>query len=455
LVTLAVAAVARVVVMLGYRWQLWFPDSFGYVNSALGLRPGLLRPSGYSLLLRLLRPLGGFAPVTALQHLMGLGMGAMVYAVLRRNGLSGRVATLAAVPVLFDAYELQLEHLVLSDTLFAFLVTGAVTAMLWRYEVTGWRAAAAALLLGLSAIVRTVGLPLIALVVAFLLLRRVRWRVLAVAVIAGVLPVVAYAGWYKADRGRFALGDGTGIFMYARTLSFADCARIDPPPDERPLCPVGTQRNREPSFVWNPQSPIKMMPGKLLTRRKERLALSFAVGAVHAQPLDFLAAIGADIARTFQPGHPPYPSAPTYSWYLFPAHPAFPSLGGASGVDRYAHGSHVTTRAVAPYSTVLRVYQRYVYLPGILLGLIMLFGAVAMAGRRRRFGGRMALPWGMAAALIVLPVAGEGFDYRYVLPAVPSACLAAALAVRFGIARMRIFGMGRTLDVRARPSDRE
>src|SRR5260370_30114312 len=62
---------------------------------------------------------------------MGLAIGTAVYTVLRRYRMAGWAATLAAVPVLLSAYEVQMEHFVLSDTLFGLLVTFAVVIMLW------------------------------------------------------------------------------------------------------------------------------------------------------------------------------------------------------------------------------------------------------------------------------------------------------------------------------------
>jgi hypothetical protein len=49
-------------------------------------------------------------------------------------------------------------------------------------------------------------------------------------------------------------------------------------------------------------------------------------------------------------------------------------------------------------------------------------------GRWRRLGGVGLLPWLVGALLIVLPPMTAGFSYRYVLAAVPAACLAAGLA---------------------------
>jgi len=92
-------------------------------------------------------------------------------------------------------------------------------------------------------------------------------------------------------------------------------------------------------------------------------------------------------------------------------------------------------------------YQRFVYLRGTLLGVILLGGGLVMIVRWRRgrggpggpgvrgvrgggggLGWAFGLAWGFAAATLVVPPMIADFDLRYLVPAVPAACLAAALA---------------------------
>ena len=67
-------------------------------------------------------------------------------------------------------------------------------------------------------------------------------------------------------------------------------------------------------------------------------------------------------------------------------------------------------------------------------GLILLVGLGGIVLAWRRFGGEALLPWTISLALIVIPAATAEFDYRYVLVAVPFACLAAAIAFSPGTA---------------------
>src|SRR5262245_66619861 len=89
--------------MLGYRPAMLFRlDTFDYLWGAVHLSPNVVNPSGYSVFLWLLRPFHSLLLVAALQHLIGLGVATMVYALARRYGLPAWGATLAAAPVLLD-----------------------------------------------------------------------------------------------------------------------------------------------------------------------------------------------------------------------------------------------------------------------------------------------------------------------------------------------------------------
>src|ERR1700728_1655209 len=165
------ALALRVDAELGYRCQSWFTDSFTYVRAAVTLTPNTTRPSGYPLYLWLLSPAHSYLLVTASQHLMGLLVAVMIYALARhRFGAPAWAAVLATLPVLYDGFEIQLEHLIMADTLFLFLAMAAVTIMLWSPGPSWQACAAAGLLLGLSSTVRPTGLPLLAVFLVYLLI---------------------------------------------------------------------------------------------------------------------------------------------------------------------------------------------------------------------------------------------------------------------------------------------
>src|ERR1022692_4466242 len=127
-VAFIVGLALRVIAMLGFPPAIWYGGGLILLLfTSLNLFPGTSRESGYGLLLYLLRPFHSFALVTGLQHLMGLAIAVMTYALLRRYGLPGWGATLATLPVLLDVYQIQLEQEMLASATFGFFVLAAPT----------------------------------------------------------------------------------------------------------------------------------------------------------------------------------------------------------------------------------------------------------------------------------------------------------------------------------------
>lgn len=426
------AAALRAVAMLGYPPIIWFHDSYSYLQTAVGHHLSSARPGGYPIFLALIEPLHSFVAVALLQHLMGLGTGVAIYAVLRRRGLPAWIATLAALPVLYDAYQVQLEQMVMSDALFMFVLALAITLLCWNDNVGPLAAGVAGLLIGYATVVRSVGLPLIILVALGLLARRVGWRPLAALVAGGILPIVAYMAVYHVQSGHFATTESDGIFLYGRVQSFADCAVMKPPASLRVLCdprppasrPVATE------YIWAPNPLDKLAPHYgFFTPEDNHLAEQFAERAILAQPFSYLRVVARDTLRSFFWTRTLAYDGKTDIYYLFTDHPpVIASYRPWHDMRVYQPGLG-QTRAVQPYASFLIGYQREVYLRGVLLGLILLLGLAGVAARWRRWGGLVLLPWLVAMMLLVLPVATSGFSYRYELAVVPFACLAGGLAL--------------------------
>ncbi|GAA3679553.1 hypothetical protein GCM10022224_049730 [Nonomuraea antimicrobica] len=429
-VLLVVAAALRVVTMLGYRpATLYWYDSYTYLDTAVHLAPSAtFHPIGYPLLLRALLPFHSVELIVAVQHTLGLAIGIMLYAVLRRRSLPGWAASVATVPQLLDASFLRLEHGVLSDTLFIFLVVAGLSVLLWSPRPSVRAFTGAGLLFAAAALTRTIALPLFLLVVLVLAVQRVGVRRLAALSLAGALPLAGYAAWYAQHHGRFALSGADGVALWARTMTFADCARIQPPPELAPLCPNGTRVDAASEYVWAADASLNRLPGDRFSHND--LAREFAIGAILAQPLDYLGNVIRDTSIAFSWTPIPHPDRTT---------PAFGFRHGVWGlpeqplVDKVKREYDPDIRAqssVSPYADFLIAYQYPAYLRGPLLGAILLLGAAGAVLRPRT----ALLPWAVAMGLLVGPVMVLDFDHRYVLPVIPVACLAAALALpRFGI----------------------
>jgi hypothetical protein len=438
------AVLLRADTELGYRWQAWFNDSFVYVEDTVNFNLDPTRVSGYSVLLKILQPLHSYAIVTILQHLMGLAVAVMIYALARhRFGAPAWLATLATVPVLYDGFEIQLEHLILSDVPFLFVLVLATTLLLWDPEGPSTRRCAViGLLLGLGAVLRSIGLPLLAIFAVYMIIKRFSWRRIVAAVGVCLIPVFAYAGAFDLEHGQFAMSDATGVFLYSRVMTFADCTKFHVPASELWLCTTKNPATRPiaQSYIWTPATPLDRYPPQKFAPVPNQLAENFAIRAIEAQPVDYAKAVFDDTWRVFGWPRQVFPQAATYDEYLFlPQGLPIPSWDDAH-IGRYNSFSaaylrgNPATQVVNPFAVIIREYQKYVWLPGTIYGLILLAGLAGIAAAWRRLGGDALLPWAVSLAMVVVPAATAEFDYRYVLPAVPFACLAAVMAFSPGTA---------------------
>src|ERR1700679_2253811 len=166
---LAAGALLRLITILGYPSALFFyGDSYVYLGAALRPQPNLSKVTGYSFFLRALLPFHSLTLVVTIQHLMGLAVAVMIYVLLRRNGVSKLWSTVATLPQLLDGYIIEDEHLIMTETLFTFLLMIAMLLLLWQPRARWWTAGIAGLLAGIAATVRTEGEVVLAVIPLFL-----------------------------------------------------------------------------------------------------------------------------------------------------------------------------------------------------------------------------------------------------------------------------------------------
>ena len=379
----------RVVTQVAYRPALFYIDSYKYLTGSGGSDP-----VGYNILLKPILWLGNLAVVAGFQHLLGLAMGVIIYALLIRRGAARWAATLAAAPILLDAYQLQMEQTIMPDVTFEALIVAGLAILLWRPRPGFWRLAAGALVLGLAADVRQIGELLIIPAVVFAVLVARGWRrrlgYLAVAIACFAVPVLGYMTVSSVTGNGFALTTNGGNVLYGRAAVAADCATLKLPADERSLCPSpavtawGIDR-----IINNADGPLgsyQAMSGKTAS---QAAASGFSFAVLKQQPLAIPLSVLRDATRLFaltrdgapnitqisrwqfQPGYATYPPGVTLSFV-------------ASQAQEYGGGAPV---AVKPLASFLRGYQLDGgYTPGPLLAVMTAAGAIGslfiFSGRR-------------------------------------------------------------------------
>jgi hypothetical protein len=446
--------VLRVLSKVAYQPALLYVDTLKYLY---GVYPGS-DPAGYQAVLNFLTPFRGLAGVAVVQSLLGLGMGVLLYAVLVRRGVARWLAALAVAPVLLDAYQLQMEQMIMPDVWFEAMIVAGLALLLWRPVVSAPFAAWAGLIFGTSATVKTLGEILILPAAVYLLAAGGAWRrtVAVIAAFAGAfaLPVFIYCTVQAFSTGHFRLAVGQS--EAGRLTAQADCATLKLPADVRPLCPTPSEQANGPDWlVHSSKSPLHAAPIPPGANRT-KLINTLDSAIEHQQPLRVAVGIARDTVRLFaltrtgspsitpisrwqfQTSYPTYPKWITLSrrnviivglqrrtFGMFFFRPLNPSYGGPAQVNR-------------PVASFLRAYQLDGgYTPGPLLALCTLLGlagsALVLARRARGTRTRqLALACLLMTAAAVTVLVGPDvleFSWRYQLPALITLPPAGALGI--------------------------
>jgi hypothetical protein len=440
---LTLGVLLRAMAQVAYQPVILYFDSPRYLHSAYALNPAGADPLGYLVTERVL--LDAFHDLTVLavfNHLLGLGIAGLIYAVLLRRGVKPWMAALAAGPVLLDGLQLLIEQMVMSEPLFQFFVVLGIALLLWRRRPGPVMAAGAGASFAAAGLTRYVGLSLVVVGLLFCLLAaggRFGPRLVTAAALlaAFVLPVVGYAAYNDALNGTFSVPSGSvSRGLYARVAASVDCARLSLPSYERPLCPPkGVVKPMGGSLIQgyalgttSPARHYGPPPGKT----KGQVVNDFTKRAILQQPLPVARSVGGTLLRPFvtwsrnhQPGE-----LPVARWQF---HTTFPLYFTGPSLSAFHHWEGHGPVINRPLARLLRGYQLYLgYTPGPILLACAILALVAGlgVGRARHSGQQLACLLWLGAGLAVLLAADlYQFSWRYQLPTLVTIPPAAALAL--------------------------
>jgi hypothetical protein len=366
----------------------------------------------------------------ALQHLLGIATGLLLYALVRRLGAPVWAGLLAAAAALLPIDQIFLEHALMTEAPFTFLLVTATYAavraldsgtVVWR-EISSrhlW-IAAAALLFAASVWVRTAALVVVPLLVVWVTVALGgpwRARVAHGLVAGGVagLALLGYAILQDAETEDFGLSRVGGWALYSRTAPFADCAQFDPPAGTRPLCeatPISARPG--PDFYGQyPESPARELFGTPPNGDPE--LGEFARRAIVAQPIEYAKDAGRDFIRYFEPTFQPQ----DYSGVGYEVIDAARRADGVEDVVAeslnayYADDTYRIETGVDPLSEVQDIARVH---PKLILVCLIVAAAGLVAARGRVRAG-LALVLGIALLLLIAPVATAIWSARYAIPA--------------------------------------
>ncbi|MFL6582932.1 MAG: hypothetical protein ACJ8KU_00280 [Chthoniobacterales bacterium] len=436
---ISVAVVVRVIAMIAY-----FPavllsfDSPRYARiDGKALYSDYWMPAGYPLFLRLLRLLSDQLWVTiAVQHLIGLATGVIVFFVMSHLRASRCLACVAAAVPLLSGDHIYLEHMIMADFLLAFLATAgfSLAAVGLAYSVRTAPLVMASLVIGMAALVRSVGLVLIPVLVICTVAtvggtKLVRARALGAALVPALLLLGIYTGGRKFVHGKYlGIADMRGWNLYSRVAPFADCRKFSAPDGTAVLCEQTPPSQRPGPFyyVWNPDSISRRNFGIGPATQKQLGA--FATQAIVHQPLDYVRAVVIDLWRYGEPatGRNWWYAGQTDAAFAFGARDPSVEQLVVSAMSRGYRGAQPHVRG----EQLLNAYQQIFRVTGLVLASLLslaLIGVWRVRGPLRT----AILLFGLGAiGLYILPVATVSYDARYGVPPVTLLVMAGLLAAK-------------------------
>jgi hypothetical protein len=447
-VVLALGLLLRVYLLVTYRPAAGgFNDSVTYLYTSKDrLFSDPMRMAGYPFFLRILRHVvPELSFVVAVQHVLGLFTGVLLYACVRRVTGGRWLPVVPAAFFLLSGDYLLLEHSVLTESLYMFFVTAALCAAI--FAVTSPSAPLGRVRLALLVVssaslgaawaVRSVGLPLILLTATWLLLfTGPGWRARGVSLAAFVLPAVAVVGTYivlqGALTGYWGTLRGSGWVLYPRVAPVADCRDFDPPGNSDFLCETTVLNTRPgPGYYQYVGGPgIQRFGNPFATQaRGSGVVGRFARSVVFSEPLEYLREVGRDMLRYISP------SAGLDRSYAGPGSEELDLTRRTAGVEpatiqaARAVGFGATSITVGRGLGVLGDVQDMERVTGLGLIALLVLACCAVVFGRASVRAASALLLAIAVLQPLVAVATVSWGYRYGVVGLGQLVAAAVLGV--------------------------
>ncbi len=417
-------------------------DTPTYVTMADGgLFGDPVRPTGYPVFMIAVHAISDELTFTiAVQHLLGIATALLLYAMARRIGAPVWVGAVGAAAVLLSLDQIVLEHMVLSEALFTFLIVLLLyicvraldepRPLRGPFDTSHPWVLTAGLVLGLAAWVRGVGMPMVPFLALWIALAipggwRRRLGRAALAVGASVVLMLTYFALNESRTGAFALTQSSGWALYSRIAPLADCNQFTPPAGTEDLCeksPPGTRFGPD-YYGWEPRSPaIKKFTYP--PNGNDQLG-AFARQAILHQPRAYVQAVATDTLRYF---------LPDYNTYAFggPGYDTLDVERKDPALEREVFGwlsayydgdMHVIDDGVS----VLGEVQDWLRVQPLLMLAAMLAGIAGIVLARGRVRAVLILLCGGVLLLLVIPSATANYNVRYGIPAGGPTMLAGAI----------------------------